>query len=55
LKKEFDGITNCMYCGEDGFEDYIKVLEHIHSIHWEQDEHDNLLPITGGHIYDDRE
>ena len=55
LKKEFDDITNCMYCGKDGFEDYMKVLEHIHKVHREQDEHDSFLPILGGSIYDDRE
>jgi len=55
LKKEFDDITNCMYCGKDGFKNYIKVLEHIHKVHREQDEHDSFLPILGGSIYDDRE
>jgi|TARA_R110000824_G_scaffold80999_9_gene203485 hypothetical protein len=46
-------ITKCMYCNKDGFENYIKVLEHINKEHKHQDEHDGLLPIIGGSIYDD--
>ena len=54
MKKEYN-ITKCMYCNKEGFKDYVDVLEHIHKEHRSQDEHDGLLPILGGSIYDDRE